>query len=123
MASTSASVLLPADSTRSHHLSGGAIGGIVGGILCALLISLAIVTYYRYKNRSKATETGEKFVTDPSDQPPGARLQPRNEPLDSGRLGQEINAKVETAFIVPQIGVSEGDDGGRRLLSDSGPRN
>ena len=62
---------------------------------------------------------GEKRVTDPGDNPLGGRLRRENEPLDSGRLREDVNGKVENAFAVPENEASEGD-GRERLLSDGG---
>lgn len=64
----------------------------MGGILGALLISLALVVYYRHRNRQavpmNATEKRDEIV-DHNDEPPGARLNPSNEVLDSGRLRKD----------------------------------
>ena len=118
VATTSASVPLSAQSSRSD-LSSGAVGGIVGGILCALLISLAIVAYYRYKKKSKAIVDGGESVTGSGDKPLGGRLRRDNEPSDSGRLREDVNEKVGNTFTVPENEASEGDENGK-LLSDGG---
>lgn len=82
------------------------MAGIVCGIIGVLLILLAIVVYFRLENRSKRAAAAEEIVTNPNEKP-GARLHPQNEPLDCGRLGNEINSKSGRSLTVTQNNVSE----------------
>jgi len=60
-----------------------------------------------------------KRVTESGDIPLGGRLRRDNEPLDSGRLREDVNEKVGNTFTVPENEASEGDENGK-LLSDGG---
>jgi hypothetical protein len=71
-----------------------------------LLILLAIAAYLRFRNRSKRAAAPEEIVTNPKEKP-CARLHPENEPLDCGRLGNEINAKSISSLTGTQNDVSE----------------